>query len=934
MFMSATDAPILLTSFTSFGDLLKYLRRRARLTQRELSIAVGYSEGQINRLEKNQRKPDVITLLATFVPALGLEDEPTIVARLTELAAAARKKSTATGPAHPQHVTLPTREESGEVEQTAAEKPLRLHAPLYRLPNYLTTFMGREQEMMGITRLLARARLITLTGAGGIGKTRIAIEVGAVIGESFADGVCLVELAPLSDPVHVPQSVVAALHIPEQPGRIYSEALITYLTDKHLLLILDNCEHLIAACADLAERLLHACPRLHILATSREVLRLPGETVWRMSALATPDPATPLPVERISEYAAIRLFVQHAMAAQPKFLLTDGNATAVAQICHRLDGMPLAIEMAAAQVAGLSTEEIVAGLEDRFVLLTSGSRTALPRQQTLRATLDWSYALLPSAEQKLLARLSVFVGGWMVEAAKAVCGGELSVLLQLVQKSLVSVERTGRQTRYRMLETIREYAGEKLRALEETAAISERHLAYFVALAEETMDLGGRHVDSWVKRVEAEHDNLRVAFAWARTRDDSGEMMLRLAGGLRSFRHHRGFSNEGLMWLNEALARGSHAPPLARAKALLAKATLLAIVWGDEHQLSMLAEESLRLFEEANEPLGVAWSREILSGATPFSIGRARTEQIARQAYSLFQELGCLAGICRVLRGLSGAALDRGDDAQAEALCEEALAIAQQIDDTMAAASALSRLSLINPSRAVVLSAQEVARWREAGNPEYLAASLQFYGEFLLIIGEVQLAEAALYECLTLWQQLERRVAMVTGIAPTLRLLGIAAYLRRDSKAATVFYRQASKLHQEAGGLYSVQVIRLLIASAAMLEENYAAAWDNLRACLLHFQLLGDRLTSALVLAQLAELARMQGLSQRSATLLGAAARFERDVKYAFHMGVIGVLRRNFAQAIATGRARLVDPDFAAAWAEGQALTLDEAVAYALEGSR
>jgi tetratricopeptide (TPR) repeat protein len=585
--------------------------------------------------------------------------------------------------------------------------------------------------------------------------------------------------------------------------------------------------------------------------------------------------------------------------------------------------------MAAAQVAGLSVAEIAAGLDQRFVLLTSGSRTALPRQQTLRATLDWSYDLLTHAEQKLLARLSVFAGGWTAEAVKAVCGEGLPVLLQLVQKSLVSVQRSGSQTRYRMVETIREYASEKLRVLEETAAVRERHLAYFVALAEETMDLGGRHVDAWVKRVEVEHDNLRAAFAWARTREDAGEMMLRLAGGLRPFRHHRGFYGEGLAWLDEALARGSKAPPLARAKALLAKASLLAVTPNSQPVLP-LAEESLRLFQEADERLGVAWSLEVLANCTPFSAGEAHVESLTTQALSLFQELNCLAGIGRALRVLADMELHRGNQPHAEMLCEESLAVAQQIEDTLAIASALFRLSSLNPERAGQLCALEVARQRALSDPNRLAAFLQCYGEILIALGEYEHAEAVLQECLALWQQLNRRLGIIAGPAYTLQLLGLAAQGCGDINRATTLLKQASKLYQEDGGIYAVYTTRFLLASAALSQGQYSSAGDNLRACLMYFHRQGHALNSVLVLSQLAALGHEQGLSQRNATLLGAVARFERDVQYAFHMGIIRVMRRNFAQIMAAGRACRNNPEFAAAWAAGQAMTLDEAIAYAL----
>jgi predicted ATPase/class 3 adenylate cyclase len=338
------------------------------------------------------------------------------------------------------------------------------------LPAQLTSFVGREQAITDVTQLLTTSRLVTLTGPGGTGKTRLALQVAAGVLEAYSDGVWLIELAPLSDAALVPQAVATALGLREDASRPILATLTDFLSARNLLLIIDNCEHVVEACAQLAGALLRGCPNVHILASSRETLGIAGEAPFRVPSLATPDPRRLPPIEMLTQYEAVRLFVERAAAVLPGFRLTHDNASAIAQVCSRLDGIPLALELAAARVTVLRVEQIAARLDDRFRLLTGGSRTAVPRQQTLRALIDWSYDLLAEAERVMLQRSSVFVGGWTLEAAEAVCAGDgldhdevLDVLAQLVNKSLVVADREqGQETRYRLLETIRQYALERL----------------------------------------------------------------------------------------------------------------------------------------------------------------------------------------------------------------------------------------------------------------------------------------------------------------------------------------------------------------------------------------------------------------------------------------------------------------------------------------
>jgi predicted ATPase len=406
------------------------------------------------------------------------------------------------------------------VEPAEAEPALRTseRAP-HNLPSELSSFVGREKELSEVKRLLADTRLLTLTGSGGCGKTRLALAAATDLLEEFEEGVWMVELAPLADPALVPQAVASTLGVREQPGRSPTETLSDYLSSKQVLLVLDNCEHLIEACAVLAEALLHSCPELRILATSREALGITGEVAWLVPSLSLPDLRHLPEIESLPRYESARLFVERTTAVKPTFALTERNATAVAQVCYRLDGIPLAIELAAARAKVLSVEQISERLDDCFRLLAAGSRTAMPRHRTLHATMDWSHDLLPDEEQTLFRRLSVFAGGFTLEAAESVCAGKdlqrdevLELLSHLVDKSLVAVWEKDGETRYRLLETVRQYGREKLSESGEEGHLWERHAGYYLALAAKAEpELKGAGQVEWLQRFEWEHDNLRAA---------------------------------------------------------------------------------------------------------------------------------------------------------------------------------------------------------------------------------------------------------------------------------------------------------------------------------------------------------------------------------------------------------------------------------------
>lgn len=442
--------------------------------------------------------------------------------------------------------------------------PLKtLEAHPNNLPVQLTNFIGREKEIAHVKEILAHGRLVTLTGVGGSGKTRLALQVAADLLESFPDGIWLIELAALSDPTLVPQTIASVLHVREEQNRTLVQTLSDHLQIKQSLIVLDNCEHLVDACAKLADTLLHACPQLKILATSREPLGIGGEKTVRVPSLSLPDIKNLPAPETFGAYEAIHLFIDRASAIQSNFQVTTANASAIAQICYRLDGIPLAIELAAARVKVLKVEELAARLDDRYRLLAGGNRAAMPRQQTLRALMDWSHDLLLEKERVLLRRLAVFAGGWTLEAAEEICHGELiaekeilDLLIGLVDKSLVNLDDQGVDTRYQMLETVRQYALYKLIESGETAGLRERHLDYFVAYAEKMepkLKSKGAEQAAGMKALKVEHENLRAALDWSQNDTGGAAKGLRLSSALRLFWEKENTLTEGREWLKKFL---------------------------------------------------------------------------------------------------------------------------------------------------------------------------------------------------------------------------------------------------------------------------------------------------------------------------------------------------------------------------------------------
>src|SRR6202050_4476798 len=486
------------------------------------------------------------------------------------------------------------------------------------LPVQLTSFVGREAEIAEVRELLRRSRLLTLTGAGGSGKTRLPLQVAAETLDDHPDGVWWVDLAPISDSALVASEVAGALSIREFPSQPVIDTLTAQLAERRCLIALDNCEHLLGACAELAATLLEACPGVVILATSRESIGVEGEQSWRVPSLQVPE--AELARAALAEVEAIQLFCDRARQVRPNFRLVDANAQAVATICRRLDGIPLAIELAAARVRLLTPQEIADAMRERFVLLTGGSRTAMPRQRTLEASVDWSHDLLSAAEQTLFRRVSVFAGGWTLDGVEAVCAGAglevveiLDLLASLVDKSLVQVEEQGVKTRYALLETVRAYARQKLSDAAEAVLVRNQHLDYHLRLAESAQpDLFGARLEQWLEPLTTELDNFRAALAWA---VDAGRVdeALRLAAALWLFFEARGHWREGRGHLESALA-GEGASGLPRAKALVAVGHIgtIATAWVATRRF---AEAALAIGREVGDERTVGRALDLLGWA-------------------------------------------------------------------------------------------------------------------------------------------------------------------------------------------------------------------------------------------------------------------------------------------------------------------------------
>jgi predicted ATPase/class 3 adenylate cyclase/DNA-binding CsgD family transcriptional regulator len=821
------------------------------------------------------------------------------------------------------------------------------------LPVQLTSFVGRGAQITEVRKLLTDSRLVTLTGAGGAGKTRLAVEIAARIAADFRDGVWCVDLAPITHPAVVPVTVARALGLPDQPGRSTIDTLVRFVGDRQMLIVLDNCEHLLDATSSLAVELLGACPGLTLLATSREPAGVAGEVTFLVPSLSLAD-------------EAIELFADRARRVRPDFSVTDVNVALVTEVCRRLDGMPLAIELAAARVRALSLEEIVGGLHDRFRLLTGGARTAVRRQQTLRASVDWSHALLTDPERILFRRLAVFLGGLDLDAAQAVAGDTdveryqvLDQLALLVDKSLVAAENTSGATRYRLLETVRQYALEKLGESGEADGIRNRHRNHYTSLAALLDEPARTEYEQRIEQAEIEIDNLRAAFAWSRENGDT-ERALQLVSSLQPLWLARGRIQEGLSWFNavqphETPDQGVTAP--VRVRAIADKAVLDG--WVGIYNMAD-AEDALAIARELDDPALLARALYACGSAVVFNAEVARP--YFAEAIGLARALGDRWRLSQILSRQAHMAFVAGDPVEVRATAEEGRQLADAIGDRFESRQCRWRLAAAQFMQGDLVGAiaelRDLLAAAKADHDEMLRVTILFIlPHWLAYHGDSHEARGAA----------DAAIEAAAGLgdlymgASYIALIVVALAAGDVALAADA----ADAAWSHMGGLREAAAINMTYhAQAALARGDLTAAQrfaDEAVATMTGYWLAyalatrarvaiareapdeaerdaHDALASAVgvnaylcvphILECLAGLATDVGRHGEAARLFGAAEAIRHrtgEVRFQIY-------QTGYESLVAALRNAMRDRDFEVAWAEGAALSTDEAIAYAQRG--
>ena len=764
----------------------------------------------------------------------------------------------------------------------------------HNLPTPLTPLVGRQRVVEAVCAMLRQAevRLLTLTGTGGVGKTRVGLQVGIDLVDTFADGVCFIPLASLHDSDLVLPTLTQTLRLPEATGDSVLEHLKDSLREKHLLLLLDNFEHVVAA-APLLVELLQACPSLKMLVTSRSLLRVRGEYEVRIAPLDLPDPQQYTDVEALTRNAAVTLFTQKAQALRPDFTLTQANARTVARICQHLDGLPLAIELAAACMKLLSSQQLLNRLDHRLAVLTSGAQDLPVRQQTLRNTLQWSYDLLPPGEQRLFRLLSTFVGGCTLEAIETVCYHDrkhervspLDEVGSLLDKSLLFPLRQGNEeTRFVMLKTIHEYAQECLRESEEAQPAYRAHASYYLTLAEEAERqqlLGEQAV--WLKRLEDEHNNFRVALRWLIDQREI-ELALRLCNTLYWFWSIRGHSREGLHWLQSALSASEGIDQALRAKALN-HAGALAYNLAEYDQTEAFCREALSLLRRLGDKRGCATSLYWLGQVAcwvRYSYDEARA--MGEEALLLSTELNEKSEMADDLSLLCYVALNQGDYVNARLSMERCLALFREVEDT----------------------------WG-------IAYALRYLAEIMLQLGEYDTANKLVEES----QSLSSQLNYVSGIAHALTSKGHIALRRGDLEVARSLIEESLARHREAGHRKGITSALFLLAKVALYQGSYVEAYRLYEECLTLLEKLVELDVQAGCLEGLGMVALALKLPAWAAQLWGAAAQLRESVRTPMPL----LDRADYTRAEMEARQQLGEVRFAVLYAQGRVMTPMQALA-------
>lgn len=809
-----------------FGPLLRRYRLAAGLTQESLAERAGLGVRSIQALERAEGRP-LRDTAARLAEALELDDD----ARDTFSAAA--------GP-------IPRRRSTTVPETPRGTAPVHLvpwRAPSWNLPEPLTSFVGRERESMDVVRLLAGSRLLTLTGPAGTGKTRLAVRIASHLRAGYADGVMLVPLAAVSEPSLVIPTIAAVAGVEQGGDQTLGAALTAYLRSRNLLLILGNFEQVVAAAPRIAE-LLAACPSLSVLATSRVALHVSGEQEYAVPPLPLPDAGDSDPCDADVQSHAVALFVQRAQAVKPEFGLTAQNAPQVAEICRRLDGLPLAIELAAARIKLLAPEELLARLTHRLDLLVGGPRDLAERQQTMRGAIAWSYDLLDALEQRLFRRLAIFKGGWTLGAAEAVCGGEapgvLDTLGSLLDKSLLRVraDMPG-ERRYGMLETLRDYALEQLQVADEAEEMGRRHAGFFLELAEQSAPCpSDAPRQEWLAMIGAEQENLRAALHWALERGELG-MATRLVLPLVTFWSKRGELSEArelldrLRGLDEGI--GHHVSPDLQAQAL---ASLAAAVWhqGDVPRAHALFAQCLALARERTLPATLLFCLDVLGYVALIHGDYERATVLQHEAVALARSTDDRRSEARALAKLGDAARAQGDVAQVRAFGQESLALGRDLGDGLIEGYSLNNLgfaALLEPDleQATALFSSSLALFRAMDFAGGMAEVLANVGRLARAQSNWERARTTLAESLSLASAAGPETVVPDALD---ELAGLATEQGEATTAIRLF--AAAQALRDARHLARWPAIqarydRDLASAQALLDaEAYSTAWAEGRA--------------------------------------------------------------------------------------------------------
>jgi len=897
----------------TFGEWLKRRRKTKGLTQAELALQINCSTSLIKKIEAEVRFPSrqIVEQLAdvfTIPP-----DEREMFQKFARGNWMAAPTDTEDTPWHTSHSR-------------------------HNLPIQLTSFIGREKDIVDIKRLLESAHMLTLIGPGGTGKTRLCIQVANEVLEQYQDGVWLVELAPILDPILVPRTTAIAIGLYDEPQRPVIDMLCDYLLEKKLLIILDNCEHLVDACAQMTERILQAAPDVKVLASSRETLGNTGEVTYNVLPLKMPDLADLPPLDSVSQYEAVKLFIDRATSVIPEFKVTTENASIIAQICHRLDGIPLAIELAAAKIRVLGVEQIARRLDDRFKLLTGGSRTALERHRTLRGTVDWSYDLLSPKEQVLFRRLSAFVGGWTLRAAESVCGDKseqgtvrsdevLDLLEQLISKSLASKEEVHGRTRFRMLETIRQYAIEKLVESGENDLLHDKHLDFFLNLAESAEpSLRRTEQVEWLQQLEPEIENLRAALGWA-MKSSSVQIPLRMTSALGTFWELRDYWLEGARWLDQALDREwDDANPevkSARMKALYIRADF-AILLDDVDVFKESVDSALALCEELGDAWGIAYTRALSAFYMMQTGNMVTSRSLLEQSLTEFQNLDDVWGEYYVSRWLVPVLFNTGNLEKGLELKQRTLALARASGDRYRIAEALitrsNDLFLENQfeeAEAFLDEAEQLSRIIGSTHQKYMALEVRY--RISLVRGDFEKAKQDCDLCIEHFHRIgEKNFQSVFLI-----VRAVISELEDDIHSAVKFGQKSLDVARVAESPMNITIILIILGRLENQLGNIQSAYQLVREglgtlkeamefresvviALCHlggFLVERDPRSAVQILAQSESIIRSLAVP-RDPTL---------DKKY-------------FDRFLTAGREKLSEAEFTSAWEAGLKMSEEEAV--------